>query len=196
MWNRIFTILLVLALSGFTHQAQAGAWRLGGGLQWVEFGDDLDLVDEGFGVIFSAAYQYNDIFSLDFQLGSSAHETVIDDDDDDYYFYDDDDYYFYDDDDYNFYGYVMIGGKFSFSPGKVQPYVTVGISLHSIDFDKFDTVSGEGTYWGIGADVLITPNHAINVSYRESDWDGENDNFDFDVNNSYLAVAYNYRFSP
>jgi opacity protein-like surface antigen len=189
MWNRIFTILLVFALSGFTHQAQAGAWHLGGGVQWVEFGDDLDLVDEGFGVIFSAAYQQNDIFSLDIQLGSSAHETVIDDDD-----YDD--YDFYDDDDYNFYGYAMIGGKLSFSPGKVQPYVTVGISFHSIDFDEFDTVSGEGAYWGIGADFLITPNHAINASYRESDWDGEDDIFDYDVNNSYLGIAYNYRFSP
>ena len=188
MGNRIVTILLLITLAGFTQQSQAGAWRLGGGVQWVEFEDDLELVDEGFGVIFSAAYQQNDIFSLDIQLGSSAHETVLDDDDDDYYFYDDDEY--------NYYGYVMIGGKFSFSTSKVQPYVTVGISLHSIDFDKFDTISGEGIYWGIGSDILITPNHAINVSYRVSDWDGEDDFFDYDISNSYLGVAYNYRFSP
>jgi len=90
----------------------------------------------------------------------------------------------------------MIGAKYSFSSSQVQPYIAGDLTLNSVEFDEFDTISGEGVYWGIGADILISENHAISVSYRVSEWDGEDDVFDYDVSNSYFGVAYNFRFSP
>lgn len=174
MKSRIVLALFLCAAFGFT-QAQAGSWRLGGGLQTVDFDDDLDLVDPALGIIFSGSYQQGSI-SLDLQAGSSVHDEDLADE-------------------LASYGYAMVGARFSLGSGSVQPYITAGLSLHSIAFDEFDTITGEGVYWGVGADFLISTNHAINLSYRVSDWDGEDDDFDYDISNSYLGVAYNFRFS-
>ena len=111
------------------------------------------------------------------QLGSSVHDENLADE-------------------FAFYGYAMVGGRIVFSSGSVQPYLTLGLTLNSVDFDEFDTISGEGVYWGVGADFLISQNHSINFSYRASDWNGEDDVFDYDVGNTYFGVAYNFRFSP
>jgi len=172
---RIVSSLLLCAAIGFTQAAQAGAWRLGGGGQSVGFGDDLDDVDRGFGAYFSGAYQVDNI-SLDLQLGSSVHDEIRADE-------------------LAFYAYAMVGAKFSLPLNQFQPYITAGLTFNSVDFDEFDTISGEGVYWGIGSDILISNNHAINVSYRVSDWDGEDDVFDYDISNSYFGVAYNFRFN-
>ena len=72
----------------------------------------------------------------------------------------------------------------------------LGGSVQSVDFDEFDTISGEAVYRGIGADFLISKNHAINFTYRVSDWDEADDVFDYDISNSYIGVACNFRFSP
>lgn len=173
---RIVFSLLLCAVFGFAQPSQAGAWRLGGGGQSVGFGDDLDDVDRGFGVFFSGAFQHGSI-SLDLQLGSSGHDENRADE-------------------LAFYSYAMIGAKYSFSSSQVQPYIAGDLTLNSVEFDELDTISGEGVYWGIGADILISENHAISVSYRVSEWDGEDDVFDYDVSNSYFGVAYNFRFSP
>lgn len=174
MKKPISLVFVFLFQSLFVLQAQAD-WRLGGGAQWVGFDDDLEDVDSGFGLIFSAAFQANDLVALDLQLGSSVHDENLADE-------------------FAFYGYAMVGGRLVFSNGNLQPYVALGLSFNTVDFDEFDTISGRGVYWGLGADVLISQNHSINVSYRVSDWDGEDDVFDYDVSNTYLGGAYNYRF--
>ncbi len=89
----------------------------------------------------------------------------------------------------------MLGGKFSFGDGGFRPYVTGGISKNSVDFENFDEITGDGTYWGIGADIFINQNHVINVSYRLNDWEGDDSVFDYDVSNKMLTVSYNFYFA-
>lgn len=173
----VTTILVLFLVWAPANVALASGWQLGGGGQYVEFDDDLDDVDSGFGIIFSAAYQQSRYLGFDFQVGLSAHEEDRADEDAGY-------------------AYGMAGIKFLLASGEVVPYLTAGISVHSVAFDEFDTISGEGIYYGIGAEIKLASRHAINISYRFSDWDGDDDDFDYDVNNTYLGVAYNFHFTP
>ena len=170
--------ILVLLLAWLPLQpAIAEGWQIGGGGQYVEFDDDLDEVDSGFGAIFSASYRQSRYLGFDFQVGLSGHEEDRKDGDVGYV-------------------YGMAGLQFLMASGDVVPYLAAGISLHSVGFEEFDTISGEGIYYGIGVDIAVAPRHSINISYRVSDWDGEDDDFDYDIENSYLGVAYNFRFTP
>jgi opacity protein-like surface antigen len=172
----ILLFTLLMAWIPLQH-AKAEGWQIGGGGQYVEFGDDLDDVDSGFGAIFSAAYHQSRFLGFDFQVGLSGHEEDIEDGD-------------------VAYVYGMAGLKLLLAAGDVKPYLAAGISFHSVGFEEFDTISGEGLYYGIGLDIGVAPRHAINISYRVSDWDGEDDVFDYDIENGYLGVAYNFRFTP
>ncbi len=139
--------------------------------------DDLDEdISQGFGLAFSAGYSANDLFGIELLLSLVSHDEDITD------------------------GYVlndtfMVGGKFSFGGESFRPYAAVGISRNSVDFENFDEITGDGTYWGIGADISINQNHVINISYRLNDWEGDDSVFDYDVSNKMLTVAYNYYFS-
>ena len=176
--TRYTSVLIVLILVWIPfHHANATGWQLGGGGQYVEFDDDLDFVDSGFGAIFSASYRHSRFLGFDFQVGLSAHEEDLADDD-------------------AAYVYGMAGFQVPLSESEVVPYLAAGLSIHSVGFEEFDTISGEGFYYGIGVDIGLARRHSINISYRISEWDGDDDDFDYDVENSYLGVAYNFKFTP
>jgi len=164
-----------MAFSSFS--AQAEGWYLGGGAVTSNLEDDLDDdISQGFGAAFSAGYSVNDLFGIEFLLSSAIHDEDITD------------------------GYVindtfMVGGKFSFGGEGFRPYVAGGISRNTVDFENFDEITGDGVYWGIGADIFINQNHVINISYRLNDWEGDDSVFDYDVRNKMLTVAYNFYFT-
>jgi len=169
--------MLVILLGLPAHSALAAGWQIGGGGQFVDFDDDLDGIDSGFGGIFSAAYRQSEFIGFDFQVGVSGHE--------------DDDL----DEDAG-YAYGMAGIKLFLSTADVVPYLAAGISVHSVAFDDADTISGEGLYFGVGADFKLSARHSLNISYRVSEWDGEDDDNDYDVGSTYFGVAYNFHFTP
>ena len=126
-------------------------------------------------MLFSGAFQQSDLFAFDFTVGGSIH----------------------DEDRANeqaFYSFILVGGKLTFGEGNTRPYVAVGISLNFIEFDEFQDIDGEGLYYGLGAEFLIKDKHSVNLSYRVNDWDGEDEEFDYDVDTGYLFAAYNFRF--
>jgi len=157
--------------------AQAEGWYLGGGAVTSNLEDDLDdEISQGFGFVFLAGYSTGDLFGIEFLLSTAIHEEDVTDGD-------------------LSNDTIMLGGKFSFFGPTFRPYVAGGISNNSVDFDNFDEVTGDGTYWGIGADIFINQNHVINVSYRLNDWEGDDSVFDYDVSNKMLTVAYNFYFT-
>ena len=166
---------LVAVLIGLLGTPAMASWQIGGGPVIVSFEDDLSDVDTGIGGLFSGAYQHSDHFAFDFSVGGSIHEEDRGNED-------------------AFYSFILIGGKLTFGEGNTRPYLAFGISLNYIDFDEFQEISGEGLYFGLGADFLIKESHSVNVSYRVNDWDGEDDEFDYDIETGYLFGAYNFRF--
>ena len=157
--------------------AQAEGWYLGGGAVTSNLEDDLDdEISQGFGFVFLAGYSTGDLFGIEFLLSTAIHEEDVTDGD-------------------LSNDTIMLGGKFSFFGPTFRPYIAGGISDNSVDFDNFDEVTGDGTYWGIGADIFINQNHVINVSYRLNDWEGDDSVFDYDVSNKMLTVAYNFYFT-
>lgn len=164
-----------MAFSSFSTQAEG--WYVGGGAVSSNLEDDLDEgINQGFGPAFIGGYSVNDFFGVEVLLSLTDHDEDVTD------------------------GYVindtfMVGGKFSFGRENFKPYAAVGISRNSVDFENFDEITGDGTYWGIGADIFINQNHVINISYRLNDWEGDDSVFDYDVSNKMLTVAYNYYFN-
>ncbi len=61
MKKGIATFILPLASTGLAPSTYAQGWHLGGGSQSVGFGDDLDLVDRGSGIVSSAGISINGI---------------------------------------------------------------------------------------------------------------------------------------
>lgn len=170
-------IISALLLAFCSFGAQAEGWYIGGGAAISNLGDDLDDdIDQGFGFAFSAGYGATSLFGIEVLLSSTIHEEDITDD-------------------WVLNDTLMLGAKFNFGDGGFRPYVVGGISANAVDFDNFDEITGDGTYWGIGADIFINAKHAINVSYRINDWEGDDDLFDYDVSNKMLTVAYNFHFS-
>ena len=169
----LWTSLLML----FCPMVSMAGWQIGGGAAFVSFDDDLEDVDSGLGGVFSATYRHTELFGFDFALGGSVHEEDIADDD-------------------ALYSFIMIGGKLTFGEGDTRPYVALGITLNYIDLEEFEEIDGDGTYWAIGADFIISDSHSVNVSFRGNDWDGDGDDtdIDYDVDTEYLLAAYNFHF--
>ena len=159
-----------------TPQSQAGNWYVGGGLQGVSFEDDLEAIDSAVGITFSGGYRSDELISAELLAGSSYHEDAFLGEDVEQFS-------------------IMGGAKISFGSDSFQPFVSAGISLNVVDIDHFDEITGAGLYWGIGADIFVADQHAINVGFRSNSWDGENDDFDFDVKTETLTIAYNFHFS-
>ena len=173
---RLATITLFLMASS-SFNAQAEGWYLGGGAVTSNLEDDLDdEISQGFGFALVAGYSTGDLFGIEFLLSTAIHEEDVTDGD-------------------LSNDTIMLGGKFSFGGPTFRPYIAGGISDNSVDFDNFDEITGDGTYWGIGADIFINQNHVINVSYRLNDWEGDDSVFDYDVSNKMLTVAYNFYFT-
>lgn len=176
--KRVFSVcVLTVAVFCITvSPVWAKGWYIGGGIESVSFGDDLSDVDSGGGIAFSFGYKFSPLFALDFLLGGSAHdENILGGE--------------------VAQGNFLAGAKFSFNdPNSFQPYLTVGLSSHSVDFDYFDTIDGTGVFLGLGADIYINPNNAINIGIRSSSWSGEDRFFDYDVTTGIFSVVYNYHF--
>jgi len=173
------SLLGFFVFAGFTPQSQAEGWYVGGGIQGVSFEDELDDIDSGNGVTFSGGFRSDELFSAELLVGGSFHEDAI-----------------FDEDVFQF--SVLAGAKLSSGSDTVQPFVVAGISLNVVDFDdvdNFDEISGVGLYWGIGLDVFLADQHALNIGYRSNSWDGENDDFDFDVTTDMVTIAYTFHFS-
>lgn len=179
MNSKIFASLVSLVLLASTsYQAHAEGWYVGGGGQTVSFGDDLESIDNGIGFLFSGGYDFDSHFGVELMSGASFHDDGIT---------------------FNGYAthsYVLTGGKLSLGNDSFSPYLVAGISLHVVDFEFFEEISGSGIYFGIGADIAISDQSKLNISFRRSNWDGEDSVFDYDVTTNMFTVAYNYYFSP
>jgi opacity protein-like surface antigen len=167
----------MLLIAGITPPLQAGNWYVGGGLQGVSFEDDFDEIDSGAGITFSGGYHSDELISAELLAGSSYHEDAFRDEDVDQFS-------------------IMGGAKISFGDESFKPFVSAGISLNVVDIDHYDDITGAGFYWGVGADIFVAEQHAINVGYRSNKWDGESDDddIDFDVETNTLTVAYTFHF--
>jgi opacity protein-like surface antigen len=158
-----------------TAPSQAGNWYVGGGLQGVSFEKDLDEIDDAAGITFSGGYHSDGLISGELLAGSSYREDGYQNEDVEQFS-------------------VLLGAKIPFGEDSFRPFVSAGISLNVVDVDSFDEITGAGFYWGVGADIFVADRHAINIGYRSNTWDGENDNYDFDVRTETLTVAYTYHF--
>lgn len=184
-----FTLLAGLVLlAAFSLPAQARGWFLGGGIVGASFEKDLDDIDNGGGITFSGGFQYGDSWSAEILAGGTYHEGDIFEDD-------------------TLQSFIMTGAKFSLGSEGFRPYGVIGFSWNRLafgdiddvdeveDLDDFDTISGLGYYFGIGADIFVARQHAINIGYRSNRWNGDNDNTDYDVRSDMFSIAYNFYFS-
>ena len=170
----LVTASFLMIFSSFS--VQADGWYLGGGTVSANLeDDDVDEINRGYGAAFNAGYRASDLFGIEILLSSTIHDEDITDGD-------------------VFSDTLMVGGKFSFGGDDFRPYVVAGISQNTIEFDNFDDIDGDGTYWGIGADVSISQKHVINISYRLNDWEGDDSSFDYDFSNKMFTIAYNFYF--
>ena len=177
MNRNIFALLVsFVLLASVSYQSHAEGWYVGGGGQTVSFGDDLQDIDNGIGFIFNGGYDFNNNFGVDLITGVSIHDDSLSNG-------------------YAVQNFVLVGGKASLSSDSFNPYLVAGISLHVVDFEFFEDISGSGVYFGVGADIFISKQGALNISFRTSDWDGEDSVFDYDVTTDFVSVAYNYYFS-
>jgi len=166
----------------------AEGWFLGGGGVSLNFEDDLSDADRGGGITFSGGYQFDDMLSAEILSGGTYHDQDG-----------------FDDDVFQF--NIMGGIKLSFGSEKFRPYGVVGISFNVIefgdlddveeaeDFDDFDEIDGFGLYAGLGADIFVARQHAINISYRSNRWTGKGYGDDVDVRADMFIAAYNYYFA-
>ena len=170
-------LLTFLCFTGGSFSAHATGWYVGGGAMTSNLEDDLDdEISQGFGFAVIGGYRATEIIGIELIYSSTVHDEDVSDG-------------------YLFNDTFMLGGKFSFGGERFKPYVALGITRNWVDFENFEDITGDGTYWGAGADIFINQNHAINVSYRLNDWDGDDDLFDYDVSNKMLSVAYNFYFT-
>ena len=177
--NQKLYILLIslLLLTGISNQSRAEGWYVGGGGQSVSFGDDLRTIDNGIGILFSGGYDFDKHFGAELMSGVSFHDDGV-----------------------TRFGYatnsyILAGGKFSLGNDSFKPYLVAGISLHAVDFEFFREITGNGIYFGIGADIALSGRSKLNISFRTSDWDGDDSIVSFDVTTDMVTIAYNFYFS-
>ena len=169
-----FFVLSVLFL-GFSNQAAASNWYIGGGIEAVSLGEDVDFVDEGGGLAFNFGIRFTSVIALDFTFGFSSHEEAGFDID---------------------YGRFGVGPKFFFSDSSFQPFATVGIMSHLLDYESVPLeIDGGGLYLGIGCDAYFDPNNSLGFSLISAYWDAEG-NFggSGDGQTGIFRVVYNYHF--
>lgn len=162
--------------------AWGGNWYLGGGLEYVDVGDDLgDIVDSGYGLSFNFGYRFSEWFALDMSFAGSAHDDIDGDD--------------------LTYGRFSIGPLFIFnSPSQFQPYLTIGLASHFLEWDDFDIeATGGSLFLGTGFDYYFTQNHSIDVGLRYHTWEADVDiggfpSVDVDATTTTLTILYNYHF--
>jgi len=173
----ILVTLVTISIALVAAPAWAEGWYIGGGIESVSFGDDLDTVDTGLGFAFSFGYKFSPLLAIDVLWGGTAHdENVLGGS--------------------VTHGSFLVGAKFSFNdPNDFQPYLTAGLSSHAVVFDFFQDIDGTGIYLGGGADIFFNKNQAISIGIRNSSWDGEDSVFKYDVTTSIFSVVYNYYYT-
>ena len=166
-----FVSLMLLVPSA----ALAGNWYLGGGIDFVSLEGDNDFVDKGGGLVFDFGYRFTRVTALDITLAASDHE----------------------DSGYDLsYGRFSIGPKFFFSDGKFQPFFTVGIMGHVMDYDNiFYEIEGTGLFLGFGGDIYFDDSNSLGIMAIGCGWDAE-DNFGFggDGETNIFRIVYNHHF--
>jgi hypothetical protein len=108
-------VLLLVLLFAAASPAVASNWYIGGGIESVTLGEDVDFVDNGGGLAFNFGIRFTSVTALDFTFSSSTHEEAGVDID---------------------YGKFGVGPKFFFSDGSFQPFATVGIMSHVLDYQN------------------------------------------------------------
>jgi opacity protein-like surface antigen len=160
----------------------AGNWYLGGGLEYVDIGSELgDVVDSGTGLGFNFGYRFTPVFALDFLLSGSRHDDV--------------------DSDSLSYGRFTVAPLFYLvTKGSWQPYLTVGIGGHALDWDDF-AIEAEGSsfFGGVGFDYFFNPRHSLDVGLRYHQWDADLSLSGIKVGTSdatttTVNIFYNYHF--
>lgn len=175
------TAILAL-LCSFSIPARGGNWYLGGGLEYVDLGDDLgDVVDSGYGLTLNFGYRFSEWFALDVLWGGSLHDDIDGDD--------------------LTYGRFAVGPLFILnSPAQFQPYLTIGLAGNALEWDDFDIeASGGSLFVGVGFDYYFGQNHSIDVGLRYHTWDADLDvggfpSIDVDATTTTLSILYNYHF--
>ncbi len=155
--------------------AAASTWYIGGGIESVTLGEDVDFVDNGSGLVFNFGVRFTNVTALDFTLSTSNHEEAglnID------------------------YGRFGVGPKFFFSTGSFQPFATVGIMSHVLDYKNVPyQIDGAGLFLGIGGDAYFDPNNSLGFTLISAAWDAE-DNLGLsgDGETGIFRIVYNYHF--
>jgi hypothetical protein len=170
MWIAIVSLMLLVPSA-----ALAGNWYLGGGIDFVTPEGDTDFVDEGGGLVFDFGYRFTKVTALDITLAVSDHEENG-----------------YDIE----YARFSVGPKFFFTDGKVQPFFTVGIMSHVMDYSNiFYEIEGTGLFLGFGADLYFDESNSLGIMGIGSGWDAE-DNFGLggDGETNLFRIVYNYHF--
>ena len=178
-FNVVLVLLVVLLLAA--SPAMAGTWYMGGGINSVSLGGDLDKVDSGGGIAFNFGYNFNPTFALDFLLGSSVHE---------------------DPDGYDMsYGRFDMGAEFIIPSDAFAPYLTVGFGGHGLAYDNYSSgFEGGSIYFGGGFDYYFTPGHSMDVGLRLHSWSVDVNTGGIiytdagDATTSVLTIMYNYHF--
>ena len=174
-----FALLAVLLFAATP--AMAGTWYIGGGINSVSLGGDLEDVDPGGGIAFNFGYNFSPTFALDFLLGSSGHE---------------------DPDGYDMsYGRFDIGAEFIVPSDAFAPYLTVGFSGHGLAYDDYSSAfEGGSIYFGGGFDYYFTPGHSMDVGLRLHSWSVDVNTGGIiytdagDATTSVFTIMYNYHF--
>jgi hypothetical protein len=175
MKKPVFVFILIIMFFTAASPAMASNWYIGGGFESVTLGEDVDFVDDGGGLAFNFGIRFTSVTALDFTFSSSENnEGSLD----------------------ITYGRFSIGPKFFFSDGSFQPFATVGIMSHVLDYDSLPyQIDGAGLYLGFGCDAYFNPNHSLGVSLMGASWDAE-DNFGGagDGETGVVRIVYNYHF--
>jgi hypothetical protein len=168
-------VLLLVLLFAAASPAVASNWYIGGGIESVTLGEDVDFVDNGGGLAFNFGIRFTSVTALDFTFSSSTHEEAGVDID---------------------YGKFGVGPKFFFSDGSFQPFATVGIMSHVLDYQNVPyQIDGGGLFLGIGCDAYFDPNHSLGFSIISATWDaGDNFGGAGDGETGILRIVYNYHF--
>jgi hypothetical protein len=170
-----FVFVLLIMFFAAASPAVASNWYIGGGIESVSLSEDVDFVDNGGGLAFNFGIRFTRVTALDFILSGSTHqEGPLDID----------------------YARFAVGPKFFFSDGSFQPFATVGIMSHVLDYKNMPyQIDGAGLFLGIGCDAYFNPNNSLGVSLISAAWDAE-DNFGGagDGETGILRIIYNYHF--
>lgn len=173
--KRGIVIVFVLLVMFLPASVWAGNWYLGGGIEIVTPEGDTDFVDQGGGLVIDFGYRFTRVTALDITFAASDHE------------------------DHGWdlgYSRFSIGPKLFFTDGKFQPFFTVGIMTHVMDYDDiFYEIDGTGLFLGFGADIYFDDSNSLGIVAIGSGWDAE-DNFGFggDGETNIFRIVYKYHF--